>query len=371
MKTLHIFYPENDLALADNTANYTAPCAAVDMRVSGEPLPLWFADNGDVVYTSGVNDIWYNTIRDFFDIKADLWQGQPVDTVRPWGWSPAVKRYLERLGVGDDVLPTAAQIARIRELSHRSLAACLSDFLRENMGEVVASSALEVSDIEEVHRFVDRNGRTLVKLPWSGSGRGIIDSALVPDPEFSRRTLGSIHRQGSVMLERYHDLHYDFALLFNMHGGNAEFTGYSLFFTDNRGMYVGNLVAEERILSDELSQHFDMAILEKVITLSKAFLNAEIGADYEGPLGIDMMAIDNGKRLAVGEINLRNTMGHVAHALARRYLAPGYTAHFTVLPNDGSPVHIPHPHNICDGQLTAGTLDLTPADRRFRFLLEM
>lgn len=371
MSTLLLFYPENDLALADNTANYTAPRAAVDMRVAGEQLPLWYGKAGDVVYMSGTNGAWFDAVTHSFDIQADLWHGQDIDSVRPWGWSHAVKRYFERLGVSDGILPSAEQIERIRALSHRAMAGHLSQYLRDELGDIIAPRALEVTDIEQVHDFVATNGRTLVKLPWSGSGRGIIDTVLVPEPEFSRRTVGSIHRQGSVMLERYYSPHYDFALLFEMRVGRAHFSGYSLFFTDARGMYVGNLVAEEDILRDELSRHADFGLTDSVIPKINTWLTDEIGRDYEGPLGVDMMVVGDGDCLAVAEINLRNTMGHVAHALAERYLAPGMQGQYTVLPNDGSPFGLPHPGIVSNGRLTSGTIDLTPGDGRFRFRLEV
>ena len=43
MAKLHIFNPENDLALAANVARYTPPPAAVSLRLSGALLPLWWA----------------------------------------------------------------------------------------------------------------------------------------------------------------------------------------------------------------------------------------------------------------------------------------------------------------------------------------
>ena len=49
MAVLHLFNPENDLALAADMACYTPPPAAVRLRSRGALLPLWFASEGDLI----------------------------------------------------------------------------------------------------------------------------------------------------------------------------------------------------------------------------------------------------------------------------------------------------------------------------------
>ena len=46
---LHIFNPENDLALADGGANYCPTPAAARIAYDLASLPLWFADEQDCV----------------------------------------------------------------------------------------------------------------------------------------------------------------------------------------------------------------------------------------------------------------------------------------------------------------------------------
>lgn len=367
MRKLLYFYPENDLALADNTPNYTAPRAAIELRQSGEQLPLWFGNEGDMVFSTGTNAQWYDAINDAFDIRASLWDRSRDMIPTPWGWSPAVRRFFERNGFADNVLPTPLQIETMRQLSHRNVSAKLSEMLLADFGDRMCKPAIEMRQIDDIQQFIHDNGRTIVKLPWSGSGRGLIDSDLVPDPEFSRRTQGSINRQGSVIVEQFYPHHFDFALLFTIENSVSQFVGYSLFETDGRGAYLGNVVANDEILCKILSQHIDMALLNDVVAQCKKHLNTLIGSGYDGPLGIDLMAVDD--RLAVAEINLRNTMGHVAHTLASRHVNEGVTAKFMVQPTDGSPVNLPANAIIKNHRFEKGTIDLTPGDRRFRFLL--
>lgn len=44
---VHIFNPENDMALADGTAGYTAPSNIRQMREELHWLPLWWAEDED------------------------------------------------------------------------------------------------------------------------------------------------------------------------------------------------------------------------------------------------------------------------------------------------------------------------------------
>ena len=47
---LHLFNPENDLAIADGNANYCAPPSALKIAYDLSTLPLWYADEEDKVY---------------------------------------------------------------------------------------------------------------------------------------------------------------------------------------------------------------------------------------------------------------------------------------------------------------------------------
>ena len=44
---LHLFNPENDLAIADGNANYCAPPSALKIAYDLSTLPLWYANNED------------------------------------------------------------------------------------------------------------------------------------------------------------------------------------------------------------------------------------------------------------------------------------------------------------------------------------
>ena len=48
---VHIFNPENDMALADGNPGYTPPAIIRQMRDELYWLPNWWAEEGDIVWT--------------------------------------------------------------------------------------------------------------------------------------------------------------------------------------------------------------------------------------------------------------------------------------------------------------------------------
>jgi hypothetical protein len=368
MALLHFFYPENDLALATNDANYTAPRAAVDLRVSGEPLALWFGNQGDKFYTQGVNGEWYDAITDAFGIGVDVFDGDISGLApMPWGWSIAVRKCFAQLGFDESALPDDAQIERMRMLSHRRTSARIAQMLVDKFGSHIGAPAVEVDNADDVLQHVHNLGRAMIKLPWSSSGRGVGDTLNLSDEEIVRRAMGTVRRQGSVLIEPYYESPQNFAYLFEMRHGQAIFAGYSLFEVDNHCAYSGSIVAGDDILEKRIATFIDIDLLHKVRDTLSDILTEIIGETYTGALGIDMMI--SGNTLAVAEMNLRMTMGHVAHALAERIMAPGTVGRYTIVPRTDNTCLMPTDCTIVGGKLTAGTLDLVPADRRHRITL--
>jgi hypothetical protein len=368
MSQLHFFYPENDLALALNDVNYTAPRAAVDLRVSGEPLPMWFAAPGDKFFTQGVNSKWYGTMAEHFNITADVFDGN-VDNLQPapWGWSLPVRKYMLQLGYDESRLPTPEQIERMRNLSHRRTSALIAGQLREAFGDTIGEAAIETDNTDDVLRYVHQHGRAMLKLPWSSSGRGVVDTLNLADDEIVRRAQGTIRRQGAIMLEPYYDNPQNFAYLFETHNGVVTFAGYSLFDVDSHCAYSGSVVAKDDVLEQMISKHVDIKTLRNVREVLPTLLQKIIGTDYDGAFGVDMM-IANGT-LAVAEMNLRMTMGHVAHALAERHVADGKIGRYTITPRADNATAMPDSCAIDNKKLVRGSIDLVPADRRHRFVL--
>ena len=364
MKKVHLFFPENDLALARDLENYTPPPAAARLRRAGEVLPLWYAADGDSFISTGVNAAWLRGMQDAFGMRVGVFDYHSEGcTAAPWGWSRASRRmYLSR-GFAPDALPDDARLARIRELSHRRTAAQIAGRLAGLAGTDMTPPAVECTTMTEVADFVERNGDVLLKLPWSSSGRGLVKV----DP----RTLsaqkgmieGMIKRQGSVMAEKFYDKAVDFAMLFTMTDGRCEYNGLSLFATDRLGSYTGNTLAPQERLA-ELIAH---PALSSLSTALSQVLQDIIATDYDGPIGVDMMTLTDGRIDPAVELNLRMTMGHLCLRFYDRYVAPGAEGTFAVHPAGPAAAGA----DVFNGRLRSGAIDLNPPGSDFRFVVNI
>lgn len=337
MNRLFLFNPENDLALARNLARYTPPPAAARLKYSGETLPLWFGRAGDRFMHSGVNGAWLDRIQSTFDIAVEPYDYHPEGLVpAPWGWSPAVRHEFWNFGFDWDALPSEAAIGRIRELSHRRTATAVARRLIDD-GVELAPPAVELASVEELIDFLaSARGDWFFKQPWSSSGRGLIPY----NPSELRAKFGQlkgiIARQGSIMAEPRHRRRSDFAMLFNMEDGAAVYRGLSLFVTDANGVYTSNLLMPQEDMEKRIAAECCLDSLEPLrVVLAKA-LSEVVATGYNGPLGVDFISRRDSPIPALCEINLRNTMGHVALDLYDRHIEPGRTGEFRIAPRDAS-----------------------------------
>lgn len=360
------FYPENDSALAMDIANYTAPEAAVHLRLAGEALPLWYGTAGDRVLLSGINGEWYERMSTELGMDPDVFDYDCLDlTPEPWGWSRAVRSIYAAQGMPAERMPSDTVLDHIRHLSSRLTSIDLSRSLSLRCPFMATTDAVAVNDVAELESLLAQKGRAIIKQPWSSSGRGVMDTRGLPAAQVLRRAAGIIRRQGAAVVENVMERTADFALLFRAEEGNVSFSGVSIFNVDARYGYAGNIVGRQPTLRRVLGNF----VPERQITLMtealQYILTEMIGDTYTGPLGVDMMATAAGP--AVAELNLRNTMGHVCLSLGERLLDPGTLAEYRVTPLDGA--FTEPQYTARGGRLAGGTLSLTPQPRFFAFLL--
>lgn len=266
-------------------------------------LPVWLAEPGDNIVAPDVDPKWL--------AATGLGVGQyyKEGTPSPWGWSADAVRQFKALGCQGPF----PDVEKLRQLSHRRTAQLLYDALVK-AGEIHLPYArpLELRDINDL----PDTDRIVMKSPWSCSGRGVICCEGMSRAAIERRTADTIRRQGSVMIEPLLPKVRDFAMLFEIRGGKAIYRGLSLFFNVTATAYGGNIVAPE----EELAAELGVDRLPEIADTVGSALSEIIGADYEGPVGVDMMIY--GKERAVCptvEVNLRYTMGFVALALRKRF----------------------------------------------------
>lgn len=361
MKRLWLFYPQNDVALAADVANFTAPAAAIALQRSGMALPLWMCGDGDRVVSAGINDAWLSGMQAEMGLRGNVWNHDPTGLVpTPWGWSKASRAVFAREGFTADTLPGDRALERMRLLSHRRTTAAVGALLKDSGPVDLYPPAAEVATADEIAALIPPGGKAVVKSPWSSSGRGV---KIVELPLRTGGIEGTIRRQGSVMVERFVEDAFDFALLYRMEAGTARFEGYSVFATEG-SVYRGNAVGSSEILREMICRRVDSRDLDLLVPAIASALETCIATGYEGPLGVDMLA-DAGGRLHLSEINLRYTMGFVALALARHVEGVG---HFAIERGDTSAECRWKARN---GRLVEGRLPLTPPGGDFSFELRV
>ena len=360
---LHVFNPEHDLALASGLSNFTAPHAGRRLRADLCYLPALWACEDDCVLVEHVEQ----ARRAFSRLRARV-GGSPrrfvdksqlsrlsIDRVSPWGWDLALRAALIRYGVSPEACAGEAEIAAVRDYSHRRHAA---EVLRRLLCHMPQDSFLETPveavSVEAVEECMSRSSRLVVKAPWSSSGRGVrfIDGAL---SGYHRGWLrNTIAQQGSVMVEPFYSKVKDFGMEFEaLPDGQIRYLGLSLFDTHN-GAYTGNIIASEEDKLDIISRYIPISSIDFVRAKVTDALRAVISGHYAGPFGVDMMILSNpdGQGFSVHpcvEINLRRTMGHVAIEMADASLSASAASSHFALPrvmqitlSDKYRIHIRH-----------------------------
>lgn len=322
MPKVHIFNPETDYALAVGDNPYTPASSMLNVCISNSQIPFAFAGNDDIVAVR--DSIYPLVIRNLTDngknnlvatvrlsqlpelIKQGEWE------IHPWGWNHSLRRELIRVGVPETMLKSNDELNQLRTLSHRRTTLEFYRLLDKSHVHFISTEPREFSNIDQAMAYAERySWKVWFKMPWSSSGRGVLNGVSIKPDSVREWVLGCIQKQGSVIAELHIDKRIDFASEWEISNGNAIFKGFSLFSTDKNGHYFGN---------DSLSQNEIVNIIEsnasynvyEIRDCQKNVLETLIAPHYNGPLGIDMMIDLTGGIVPCVEINLRKTMGMVA-----------------------------------------------------------
>lgn len=240
------------------------------------------------------------------EIPASDFDWSAVTAIEPWGWDRHIAGVLSKLGAPQHLLPTVAQLDRIRALSSRHTAVRVL----ERLAMPPFTSRWCTDEAATLAAIAEYGGRAVLKLPWSCSGRGVWTTESASSLQRIRK---SLRDQGAVEVEPLYDKVADFAMEFeaDAHGG-VSYAGLSVFATHDGGGYAGNMVATQEILRSSLEAKAGGSLPLEVLSHRLCDVLAEIlSGGYTGPLGIDMMLTPDGIHPCI-EVNLRNTMGRVA-----------------------------------------------------------
>ena len=332
--SLYIFNPENDLSVANGGENYMAPPHARTIAEDLALLPVWYAKDGDdVIVPTEEYANWMHSERFLLGCRSgivikDRLPDKEWTACIPWGWSPEIIRRFLRLGVPAHLLPDNTLIREQKRLYHRNQTLEILRELKiygiEDIQEVLPE---ELYTAEDVCRYIQSAPLTVLKAPWSGSGKGLSWGRGVYDTTLERWSKGILRRQGSIIGEPFYEKIQDFAMEFYSDGiSSVSFAGYSLFNTNKKGVYSGNILTGDDDILHCLSNYVDKNSIETVKTALEKILSEKVASYYRGYLGIDMMVYQKNGKYRLNpcvELNLRMNMGVVSRIFYDRYIAPG------------------------------------------------
>ena len=374
------------MCLADGSGSFIPPAAIVEFARKCRWIARFM---GDGQVQDGSDLAGGKSVGEEGGMPVEECNGK-ITAVVPWGWNRCLRERLLKDGVPAELLPYDAQLDFIRESSRRELALELLEFLHKESGcpgwdcssggkcsaggecsvggdmsvavdcagasgESFAGKGIQMihagyriaaRSMEEIEAFLQEKGRVVLKAPLSGSGKGVrfvTGELMETDRGWCKRTL---QRQGAVIVEQRMEIIKEFAMLFEVTGGEQErtqeempevregvgvseagdvpqvlFRGYSLFYASN-GSYKGNLLASNEYIEQQLAAYVPLEQLEMVRKGVERFLQEKLLGKYVGFVGVDQfVAESNGRDELFGrrylwnpamELNLRMTMGLVA-----------------------------------------------------------
>ncbi len=386
---LHIFNPGHETAVLQGTSNYTPPANVRQMSEDLAYLPIWYAEAGDFVFTGRQNAPHF---IDNLPIPQKPF-GQPISTdeilrqgeqlppadVFPWGLSPQSIHFFEQVAQKSkwDLTIPEWNDAYTLLTSRQTAAVCLDKIKRLLPEYTFPATPVFCKSVRDIEHYLRKQScRSLIKTPFSSSGRGLqwLQSYQLTEKD-CLWIEGALKRQGCVSIEPViENKQTDFAMEFYSDGkGTLTYKGLSVFDTKARGAYASNRIASQQSMERDFLQIFEEAFL----IVKEAVLEAvrqTYGSIYTGYIGVDMMSYqDSGGHMLIHpciEVNLRYTMGMLAIRLFENFVHPDasgkllfcYSNHPDATWQQKQEMEHLHPIVLADGCIRKGTLSLCPVE---------
>lgn len=370
MKTLYLFNPENDMALASASPYYMPPANIKKMASDLSALPAWYAPSGSEVLLADERQKEWLEKECRFPLPVG-WQTTLAlyyIKVYPWGWNPSLLRRLAEAGFSSEAMLSEEQMRQVRSLSSRRTAVALLPRLR--IAQTVGESFV-LDSLEKMQDFLTKDAELLLKSPWSGSGKGIQKVRGELDASAYGWVKRIINSQGCVIAEPFYQREVDFAMEFQADKEGVSFVGYSLFETDVRGIYKENRLLSNKGIEDYLSSYVSKDLLHEIRERCRKELTYLLGKDYEGYLGVDMMICRDRESYLLHpcvEVNLRMNMGVVSRLLYDNCICEGVEGSYVIeyFAKSGEALRFHEamkrecPLVLENGRIKSGYLSLTP-----------
>ncbi|MDH6356704.1 hypothetical protein [Parabacteroides sp. PF5-9] len=387
MSRLHLFNPGYEMAVANETVQYTPPLNVQKMRRELALLPMWYGEKEDYVlmadetpsFDFGIIDrINYPTPVTLRSIYTQI-KISPAMECSPWGLSPDTIACLNRLKADHPSLIVPVWKKEYHQLSGRQTAAECLDLIRNYLPEDYFPSApVFCQETGEIDAFIrEKQPPFVLKTPFSSSGRGLwwlYENRLnTNDIQWIN---GALKRQRLISIELGLDKVQDFALEFYLDDeGKVSYEGISVFNTVGKGAYTGNRLDSQENLHQSIFQLTGGTYFNRIRHAVQSIIENIFGGIYSGYIGVDMLVYKTEKGNLIHpfvEINMRYTMGMVAIQLVRKHIAPSASGHFSMTYSvnayeEDVLLKEKYPLVIENNRIRQGYLSLCPVNRETQF----
>ncbi len=299
-----------------------------------KPLVLWLAGEEDVIEVTEKPPLsWLKNVHALrgeipeFILKADdLKRYQAFDEFKPWGFGESAwKKWaeIERM--------TRKKPAFPKTLHREKL------FSKTYWKKVLSSGGVAIHSVGELDAFLpafeSANHDWLVKSDQSTSGRGHlrIPAEQVKDPVIRQKLKSRLEKGESFVVEPFLTKVQDFSVQYEIspEGRIREFEP-RYFEIDAQFQYRGALLGRPVLpVTEKGGQAWIQIQKDKKGWREKHLevLNHLKSLSYHGPVGIDALVHETSEGLKVEpviEVNVRYTMGRVAHAIEEAFQSHGY-----------------------------------------------
>jgi len=172
----------------------------------------------------------------------------------------------------------------------------------------------------------------------------------------------------------------DFAMEFYSDGqGTVRYEGLSVFNTEERGSYTGNILEEQSTMLSRITRFTGEETYSRIQEAVRTVLQEVYGSTYAGCIGVDMLVYkQKDGSFAIHpciEINMRYTMGMVALRLFQQYVAPGAVGDYRVSYEKEAGEALEkhrlmsetYPLRLANGRIQEGYLSLCPVTKETHY----
>lgn len=372
---VYLFNADTDLAMAHGGAYYMPPRGVKQFMADLAMLPYWYAEEGSAIVACGednanflrqMNECFHRDVK--LILPSELSENHML---MPWGWNVGLRQRLMEEGVDETPIPSDEQLATWRILSSRHNTEEILKTFEDKHPWIGRSWRL--TSMDDCRRALSELSRGCVlKLPWSGSGKGLNWCRAGMTPHIEAWCAKALRTQGSIQAAPIYNKVLDFAMEFDRAaGGELAFVGYSRFGTGESGAYQANYLAPDEEIEAEIAAYLPPDTLAETQRRLVPMLDKLLASHYCGYLGVDMMVCreEDAYRLhPCVEVNMRMNMGVVAHNFYRDYVVPGAHGLFEVkhfnTPNElrasTERIRQMHPVRMVEGRIASGFLPLVP-----------